>query len=745
MDDDEFDFSDADLDDLPANTLDQLETRAFRATQQQVQIQGHEAVVDEEDFSYFGFDDGDEDEVVNLDDTRGASHFADHAGNHGVTGPHNEYRAAQAAPQGNGRSVQYDGAMEVDQAPQQSQVDVGRLLERIKKLEQEKRRLNLNLQTASAEVIKKTGEVDNLRRRTEHATRQAEQRLAQQEQEHRDSAGKIAAERDALLRQLEQAKTNSAFDEHNRHEEQMRRPRRAVPARPKPQAPALASPAGTPKKGQKNLPLGDGFDDDDVIMASPSRRREKSKAATPKQANKRKRQVTNDSPVQILELSEPRDKARAPDPPSFTETKLNIALLRNLWKDDRRFNLLHRLLSHHCSIGDDRILEALTQYSFPSDPQKKLSSLVYDGLSTSVPSTIARELAINISHIFVNIWNRCLNEKYYAPLYLILDALQFVLACEPAATAIAVMEEVIPLIVESIKLVAIPVYEARNRNEKKTAYLLSSQYQTIVDEIDVQTCLELLYQIATCCVSSPSTEPLTLFWRNMPLDFVLLTLLKEQHIPDVLLMLRVLSTSTLPTSLGPIISADSDTQKGGESNLISRLTNLFSETLAPISDPKSPSPIAIPEAQIWRLRLKVLDVLTQFSIPEYGSTVLVTHALCIGRLIKYLNHAVSALYSRPLSPTQDLKIETVNKTMKLLNHLTASNPGFNIKSKLNETLGGLHAYYVSLTRLAFSEGLVLEAGIEQEVMDMAHDILDDGLSPEEGDALAEVFPSGNSV
>lgn len=612
-------------------------------------------------------------------------------------------------------------------------------------LEQEKRRLNHHLDTASAEVIKKTGEVDNLRRRTEHATRQTEQRLAQQQQEHRDAAGKITAERDALLRQLEQAKTNSAFDEHNRVEDQVRRPRRVVPSRPKPAVPAAVSPAGTPSKRQKNLPLGDGFDEDDVVMASPSKKRDKTKAVTPKQASKRKRQITNDSPVPILELSEPRTQPRAPDPPLFKEAHFDINLLWNLWNRDQQYTLLHRLLSHRCSKGDDRILEALTQYAFPSNTAKKLSSVVYDSFSASVPSNGARELAICLCGIFNDIWKQCLREKYYAPIYLILDALQFVLACEPAKTAVAVMEDIIPLIVESVKLVAIPVYEARNRNEKKVAFLFSSEYQTTVDQVDVQNCLALLYLLATCCVSCPSPEPLGRFWRNMPLDWVLLMLLKEQPTPSMLILLRTLSTSALPASLGPIIAVDPETQTSGESNLLARLTNLFSESIEPISNPKSAEPAQpLPESQVWIVRLKILDVLTQFSIPEYGSSFLINHGLCIGRLIKYLNHAVSALYARPLSPTQPEKIATINTTMKLLSHLTTCNPGFNIKSKLNETLGGLHAYYVSLTRLAFSEGLVLEAGIEQEVMDMAHDILDDGLSPEEGDALAEVFPSVNS-
>lgn len=64
MDDDEFDFSDTDLDDLPANTLQHLEATAIHATQHQ----GHAHPAPESDY---GLDDGDE--VVNLDDAAGAS------------------------------------------------------------------------------------------------------------------------------------------------------------------------------------------------------------------------------------------------------------------------------------------------------------------------------------------------------------------------------------------------------------------------------------------------------------------------------------------------------------------------------------------------------------------------------------------------------------------------------------------------------------------------------------------------
>ena len=48
---------------------------------------------------------------------------------------------------------------------------------------------------------------------------------------------------------------------------------------------------------------------------------------------------------------------------------------------------------------------------------------------------------------------------------------------------------------------------------------------------------------------------------------------------------------------------------------------------------------------------------------------------------------------------------------------------------------------MAFTRLAFSDALVLEEGIEEEVVDAAHQLLDEYLTPEEGVALLEVFPN----
>ena len=67
-----------------------------------------------------------------------------------------------------------------------------------------------------------------------------------------------------------------------------------------------------------------------------------------------------------------------------------------------------------------------------------------------------------------------------------------------------------------------------------------------------------------------------------------------------------------------------------------------------------------------------------------------------------------------------------------------------MKVKLSAVEGGNHKHLVAFARLAFSDALVLEEGIEEEVVDAAHQLLEEYLTPEEADALSKVFSSDSS-
>ena len=65
----------------------------------------------------------------------------------------------------------------------------------------------------------------------------------------------------------------------------------------------------------------------------------------------------------------------------------------------------------------------------------------------------------------------------------------------------------------------------------------------------------------------------------------------------------------------------------------------------------------------------------------------------------------------------------------------------NIQERLATTPGGAHKYLIVLTRLNFSDGTVFERGIEDDVVEKAQAMLENWVTPEEGEALVDAFGS----
>ena len=335
-------------------------------------------------------------------------------------------------------------------------------------------------------------------------------------------------------------------------------------------------------------------------------------------------------------------------------------------------------------------------------------------------------------------------------MYLLIDALQFILAYDSVATAIALTENILSLIMASVDLVAIPIGSTlMDRASTNSASILDRDTPTQVKlrkEIDVLKCLALLYTIATSCVTTP--EAISLFWQRIPHDFVLLMLTKVQPLPQIFLMLRIVSTSALPNTFGSIVPAEfgPERQVNGEIDTIDRLTILLSENLEVRNEPgiKDSTPHSYTPISLYNLRIQVLHVLGALCVHKYGGCSLSRHSHAIGRLVRFLHDQIDALYDYN-TLTHSLTVDSINLSMRLLYHLlTNFRDEIDMKAKLSTIPGGNHKHLVAFTRLAFSDTLVLEEGIEEEVVDAAHQLLDEYLTPEEGVALLEVFPNDDS-
>lgn len=64
-----------------------------------------------------------------------------------------------------------------------------------------------------------------------------------------------------------------------------------------------------------------------------------------------------------------------------------------------------------------------------------------------------------------------------------------------------------------------------------------------------------------------------------------------------------------------------------------------------------------------------------------------------------------------------------------------------MQAKLRVVPGGTHRYLIALTRLGFSEGVFYERGIEEDVAECAHQMLEMLVNPQEAEALLEAFSS----
>ena len=92
----------------------------------------------------------------------------------------------------------------------------------------------------------------------------------------------------------------------------------------------------TPKKN-KSLPYGDGFDDEEMQLVSPSKLSFRSKPVTPKAGTKRKRKAVDSSPVKPLPLSQPKTEYAKP---TVNLSKDPVEPIANIVKqDNERFQV----------------------------------------------------------------------------------------------------------------------------------------------------------------------------------------------------------------------------------------------------------------------------------------------------------------------------------------------------------------------------------------------------------------------
>jgi hypothetical protein len=616
-------------------------------------------------------------------------------------------------------------------------IDASSLQARIAELEAEQARLKKAEQDARNAALAKQGEIAIVRANQEKAAKEYERRIEVMKRTHADEAAKQRDALEATRKENQKMQTNNRFLQHDLAQEAERAKRLNGAGKTKLASSSRAQ--QTPPKARRPG-LGDGFDEDEVQVVSPSKSRDRPKDQTPKHATKRKR-IANDSPAPALSFTQPAQPVRQES--NETPAVSAASLPGTAQAVDKRFEFTQSMLNHCPYEGHGRSVEALGRHVFPSDPSRTAASALMDLLAR--PAVEEEYYPLRVCRALFVVWSQCLEHQFYSPLYLILDLVQFTIYLEVSSNIAQIIEEAVPVCIASINLVAVTMARA-SASPAYAAGLDRESLNKLVGEVGVDDIMDLLLRI--CHAASLVPGRLEAFWRVVDQHFTLLMLNKAQPISQIEAMLQILATSALPTTFGPI-DDDMEKQPKNESNLVDRLTTLLMEKPQP---PQDEPPYG--EEEMTGLRLEVLKVLRRMCQTDHGGSLLASHTYAIGRLFRFLSEQVDKMYSLPptlgmdpVGSTEDgehnstarkLVAETVNTATRIIYHILRTYE-VDVPSKFRVIHGGYHKFIISMTRIAFSEQLVFEQGIENEVADAAHAVLNDALSPEEGEAVGLAF------
>lgn len=426
-------------------------------------------------------------------------------------------------------------------------------------------------------------------------------------------------------------------------------------------------------------------------------------------------------------------------------------------------------------------------------------------------------LLADFAELVVDMWHRCLSQRYHAPIYYLAALVLYTLELNAVEVAPHITSSLIPVCATTCRLVALPRFNSIDGN-------LSDHPDTVVRQlcldIDVAHCLSLLYLAALGCLSPPSDpdtadppspSPQMQFWRTMELDFVLVMLSPKHPETDWLGMMSLLWTSVAPDSIGPVPSSATDLSSNraeARSSGVVAATILDCVSSFLCDSPRWASPGSVKEIVA---RSAALKTLLMFATSPFGAWQMADSDVAIPRLVTVLCWAIDRLYDmdvalpqrkmheRKINPngaqtesgedmdvdkrdsnapedmqldgldrekpadagghqlaqrTLDMGLEAepeplpllcrfISQATRLL-HFLVTNPRTadvaNTATKLAASHGGSQRHLLSLARLTFAEeDLVLEAGIDAETVELAHELLELAVTPDEGEKVAEMF------
>ncbi|EED15038.1 DNA repair protein Rad26, putative [Talaromyces stipitatus ATCC 10500] len=602
---------------------------------------------------------------------------------------------------------------------------------RIEEVSRQYDAINEQLAAAREDATKKAGEVAILRANLTKQAQEFERTITSLRAQLADLTTKNKGAQEAAIDERQKLETENLFLREELRDETLRV--NNLRAKKRTEAPQ------TPRK-QRTLPFRDGFDDDEIGFASPTKSSGgRSKRGTPTVPGKRKRKVS-DAPIPMppLQLSQGNQASVETDILGLdsmdTGTSERECISGQVIEEGF---YMTQILNHRTHLNRESDLEVMAGLAFPSEPDRKISSIVLETMSG-----VTSNYAVKYAHCLIQLWDRALVEKFYKVVPVFMASIKFILLLDLYSISPQLITELAGILQASIYVNAATRFEHSAVSSKVKGESRRTPRTVLHTDVDSTTALEIMYLLVLAC--RQDDEAHEHLWRNIHFDILLMTLNDHQPLQDIVLSLKILSTSLRRNSFGTIQPSEAE-QRQVEYHFIERVTCLLFQRIEPDEGEEDYLPL-----QICQMRLEALtflEMITFYSfdmMADASKTAIISYPLVLPRLFRTLYDEMDRLYT--LSPEHDIRTALVNRLMHLIFKLIRSGGGKNLNEGLSRLAGAKQKHRLVLSRLAFSEGQFLESGITEETMEMARQLLEEeDMSPEEAEALFVAFPTGGRL
>ncbi|OKL58990.1 hypothetical protein UA08_05907 [Talaromyces atroroseus] len=604
----------------------------------------------------------------------------------------------------------------------------------IEELSRQHHAINNQLILAREDATKKAGEVAILRANLVKQAQTFERTITSLKSQLAEQTAKNKGAQQAAIDDRQKLETENLFLREELRDETLKV--NNLRMKKKTEAPQ------TPRK-QRTLPFRDGFDDDEIGVPSPTRSSGgRSKRGTPTVAGKRKRKAS-DAPIPMapLQLSPGNQDSMELQAPAPKPGEAPNKDLGSVSRDDVDDGLhMMQILNHKTSPNTETDLEVLARLAFPSEPNRKLSSIVLDTMSG-----VTSNYAVKYASCLVLIWDRAMRDKFYEPIPLFMASIKFILLLDLYTIGPQLISGLAGVLQTTIYLNGATRFEHSAVSSKVKGESRKTPRELLHKDVDSTCALEIMYLLALA--SRQDDESHQRLWFDIKFDILLVTLNDHQLLQDIVLSLKIISTSLRRGSFGSIQNSEAD-QREVEYHYIERITCLLYQRIEPDEGEADYLPLQICEMRLEALNfLEMITFYTSDIMTDPSKNAILSHPLVLPRLFRSLYDEMDRLYTLdPQHPQYSIRTAFINRTMHLIYTLIRHGGGKNLNEGLSRLVGTKQKHRLVLSRLAFSEGQFLESGINEETMEMARQLLEEeDMSPEEAEALFDAFPTGGRL